>query len=200
IFHTIPHPSEVGYETWPKDAWKYSGGTNTWGEITIDEKRGIAYFPTGSPTYDYYGADRTGTNLFADCLLALDARTGKRLWHFQMVHHDLWDYDASAAPQLVTVLHNGKPIDAVAQATKTGFLYVFDRVTGKPLWPIEERRVPRSDMPGEQTWPTQPFPLAPPPFARQTFTEKDLSPFIDDPAERARFLDDIRHARNEGMF
>ena len=99
IFHTIPHPGEFGYDTWPKDAWKYSGGTNTWGEITLDEKRGIAYFPTGSPTYDYYGADRTGTNLFANCLLALDARTGKRLWHFQMVHHDLWDYDATLPPR-----------------------------------------------------------------------------------------------------
>ena len=107
-FHTIPHPGEVGYDTWPKDAWKYAGGTNTWGEITVDEKRGIAYFPTGSPTYDYYGADRIGSNLFGNCLLALDARTGKRLWHFQMVHHDLWDYDNNAAPQLITVRHNGK--------------------------------------------------------------------------------------------
>ena len=112
-FHTIPHPGEEGYDTWPKDAWKYAGGTNTWGEITVDEKRGIAYFPTGSPTYDYYGADRIGSNLFGNCLLALDARTGKKLWHFQMVHHDLWDYDNNAAPQLITVRHSGKVIDAV---------------------------------------------------------------------------------------
>ena len=123
-FHTIPRPGEEGYDTWPKDAWKYAGGTNTWGEITVDEKRGIAYFPTGSPTYDYYGADRIGSNLFGNCLLALDARTGKRLWHFQMVHHDLWDYDNNAAPQLITLRHNGTLIDAVAQSTKQGFLFV----------------------------------------------------------------------------
>ena len=142
-FHTIPHPGEFGYETWPPDAWKYIGGVNTWGEITVDPARGIAYFPLGSPTYDFYGADRHGANLFGSSLLALDARTGKRLWHFQMVHHDLWDYDNVAAPQLTTVRRNGKTIDVVAQAGKTGFLYVFDRVTGEPLWPIEERRVPR---------------------------------------------------------
>jgi quinoprotein glucose dehydrogenase len=200
IFHTVPHPGEFGYETWPKDAWKYSGGTNTWGEITIDEKRGIAYFPTGSPTYDYYGADRTGTNLFGNCLLALDARTGKRLWHFQMVHHDLWDYDASAAPQLVTVRHNGKQIDAVAQATKQGFLYVFDRVTGAPLWPIEERPFPKSDMPGEQAWPTQPIPSTLPPFARQKMTAADVNPYILTPQERASWKDQIASMRNEGLF
>jgi quinoprotein glucose dehydrogenase len=199
-FHTIPHAGEYGDETWPKEAWKTVGGANAWAELSVDEKRAIVYVPTGSPKYNFYGANRRGANLFGDCLLALDARTGKRLWHFQMVHHDIWDYDNATAPKLLTVRHDGKMVDIVAQAGKTGFLYVFDRVTGKPLWPIEERRVPRSDMPGEQTWPTQPFPLAPPPFARQTFTEKDLSPFIDDPAERARFLDDIRHARNEGMF
>jgi quinoprotein glucose dehydrogenase len=200
IFHTIPHPGEFGYETWPKDAWKYSGGTNTWGEITIDEKRGIAYFPTGSPTYDYYGADRTGINLFANCLLALDARSGKRLWHFQMVHHDLWDYDAAAAPQLITVRHNGKQIDAVAQATKQGFLYVFDRVTGQPLWPIEERPVPKSDMPGEHSWPTQPIPTVPAPFARQKMTAADVNPYILSPQERASWKVQVANMRNEGLF
>jgi len=199
-FHTIPHPGEPGYETWPKDAWKYSGGTNTWGEITLDEKRGIAYFPTGSPTYDYYGADRTGSNLFANCLLALNARTGKLLWYFQMVHHDLWDYDDTAAPQLVTVRHEGKRIDAVAQSTKQGFLFVFDRVSGKPLWPIEERRVPKSDMAGEQAWPTQPFPTAPPPFARQKMTSDDINPYILTAEERSRWKERMRHIRNEGMF
>jgi quinoprotein glucose dehydrogenase len=198
--HTIPHPGEFGYETWPKDAWKYAGGSNTWGEITIDEKRGIAYFPTGSPTYDYYGADRPGTNLFGNCLLALDARTGKRLWHFQMVHHDLWDYDASAAPQLITVRHSGKRIDAVAQATKQGFLYVFDRVTGKPLWPIEERPVPKSDMPGEKAWPTQPIPTVPPPFARQKMTAADVNPYILTLQEQASWKDRIASLRNEGLF
>lgn len=200
IFHTVPHTGEFGYDTWPKDAWKYSGGTNTWGEITLDEKRGIAYFPTGSPTYDYYGADRTGANLFANCLIALDARTGKRLWHFQMVHHDLWDYDATAAPQLFTVRHDGKLVDAVAESSKQGFLYVFDRVTGKPLWPIEERPVPGSEMPGEQAWPTQPFPTAPPPFARQKITPDDVNPYILTPDERARWKDRIALMRNEGLF
>ncbi len=199
-FHTIPHPGEFGYDTWPKDAWRYSGGTNTWGEISVDEKRGIAYFPTGSPTYDYYGADRIGSNLFANCLLALDARTGKRLWHFQMVHHDLWDYDATAAPQLITVMHEGKLVDAVAESSKQGFLYVFDRVTGKPLWPIEERPVPRSLMPGEQASPTQPFPTAPPPFARQKITTDDVNPYILSPEERTAWKARIAAMRNEGLF
>ncbi len=199
-FHTIPRPGEEGYDTWPKDAWKYAGGTNTWGEITVDEKRGIAYFPTGSPTYDYYGADRIGSNLFGNCLLALDARTGKKLWHFQMVHHDLWDYDNNAAPQLITVRHDGKLIDAVAQSTKQGFLFVFDRVTGKPLWPIEERPVPKSYMPGEQAWPTQPFPTAPPPYARQSMTADDVNPFILTAEERAAWKERISKMRNEGLF
>ena len=199
-FHTIPHPGEYGYDTWPKDAWRYAGGTNTWGEITIDEQRGIAYLPTGSPTYDYYGADRIGSNLFGNCLLALDARTGKRLWHFQMVHHDLWDYDNNAAPQLVTVRHNGTLIDAVSQSTKQGFLFVFDRVTGKPLWPIEERPVPASRMPGEQAWPTQPFPTAPPPYARQKMTADDVNPYILSAEERAAWKDRISKMRNEGLF
>ena len=200
IFHTVPHPGEVGYETWPKDAWKYTGGTNTWGEITLDEMRAIAYFPTGSPTYDYYGADRIGANLFANTLLALDARTGKRLWHFQTVHHDLWDYDLTAAPQLLTVKHDGKLVDIVAQSSKQGFLYVFDRVTGTPLWPMEERPVPESLMPGEQAWPTQPFPTAPPPFARQKITAGDVNPYILAPVERAAWSDRIASMRNEGLF
>jgi quinoprotein glucose dehydrogenase len=200
IFHTIPHPGELGYDTWPKDAWKYIGGTNTWGEISIDEKRGIAYFPLGSPTYDFYGADRKGAGLFGDCLLALDARTGKYLWHYQLVHHDLWDYDAVAAPQLITVHHDGKDIDAIAQAGKQGFLYVYDRVTGKPIWPIEERQVPKSDMPGEFASPTQPFPAAPPPFARQKFTADDINTFILSPEDRAKWKDRVSSARNEGIY
>jgi quinoprotein glucose dehydrogenase len=200
IFHTIPHPGEFGYDTWPKDAWKYIGGTNTWGEITIDEKRGIAYFPLGSPTYDFYGADRKGDGLFGDCLLALDARTGKYLWHYQLVHHDLWDYDAVAAPQLITIRHDGKDVDAVAQAGKQGFLYVFDRVTGKPIWPIEERKVPKSDMPGEAASPTQPYPTAPPPFARQKFTPDDIDPFILTAEQRVMWKDRISSARNEGLY
>ena len=177
-FHTVPHPGEFGYETWPKDAWRYAGGANNWADNSLDEKRGIVYIPTGSATYDYYGADRVGDNLFANSLLALDARTGKRLWHFQTVHHDLWDYDLVAAPQLITVRQGGKKIDAVAQSSKHGFLFVFDRVTGKPLWPIEERPVPKSDVPGEQTSPTQPFPTAPPPFSRQSVTPDDVNPYL----------------------
>lgn len=175
VFHTIPEPSEYGYDTWPKEAYKYIGGVNCWGEMSIDQKRGIVYVPLGSPTYDYYGADRIGANLFSDCIVALDARTGKRLWHYQTVHHDIWDYDITAAPQLITVDKNGKSIDAVAIATKQGFLYVFDRVTGEPLFPIEERPVPASDVAGEQAWPTQPHSTLPP-FTKQTVTVADLNP------------------------
>lgn len=198
-FHTIPHPGEPGYDTWPKDAWKKVGGANVWGELTVDEKRGIVFAPTASAKYNFYGADRSGANLFSDCLLALDARTGKRLWHFQMVHHDIWDYDEATAPKLLTVKHDGKTVDIVAQVSKQGFVWVFNRVTGEPLWPIEERAVPKSDMPGETTWPTQPFPVKPPPFARQKFTVDDLSPHLS-PEDRARFRDDILSARNEGLF
>ncbi|MEO8483264.1 MAG: PQQ-binding-like beta-propeller repeat protein [Acidobacteriota bacterium] len=199
-FHTIPHPGEFGYETWPKDAWNYIGGTNTWGEISVDPVRGIAYFPVGSPTYDYYGADRHGANLFGTSLLALDARTGQRLWHFQMVHHDLWDYDNTAAPQLTTIRHNGQLVDVVAQAGKTGFLYVFNRVTGEPIWPIEERPVPKSDVPGEASWPTQPFPTNPPPFAKQSLNENEINPYILTPEERASWKDRIAKARKGGLF
>ncbi|HET7696590.1 MAG TPA: PQQ-binding-like beta-propeller repeat protein, partial [Vicinamibacterales bacterium] len=158
-FHTVPRPGEFGYETWPKDAYKYIGGTNTWGEVSVDAERGIAFFPTGSPTFDYYGADRVGQNLFANCLIALDARTGKRLWHFQNVHHDLWDFDNVSAPQLTTIRKDGRNIDVVAMAGKTGYLYVFERATGTPIWPIEEKPVPtKTDVPGEVLWPTQPIP------------------------------------------
>ena len=198
-FHTIPHPGEFGYETWPEGAWKWAGGVNAWGEISIDERRGIAYFPLGSPTHDMFGGDRKGANLFGNSLLALDARTGKRLWHFQAVHHDIWDYDLTTAPKLLTVRHNGKPRDIVAQPTKFGLLYVFDRVTGEPLWPIEERPVPRSDVPGEQSWPTQPFPTKPPPFARLTFSPDDVNPYLDE-AERQRLREIVKNARNEGVF
>jgi quinoprotein glucose dehydrogenase len=198
-FHTLPHPGEFGYETWPKDAWTYVGGVNTWGEFAIDEKRGIGYFPLGSPTYDFWGGDRLGAGLFGDCLLALDLRTGKRLWHFQTVHHDLWDYDPTTAPKLLTVRHDGKMVDIVAQATKSGFVFTFDRVTGKPLWPIEERPVPKSEAPGEESWPTQPIPSKPPPFARQSFTEKDVNPYVSD-ADKERILEILKDANNHGIF
>jgi quinoprotein glucose dehydrogenase len=174
VFHTVPRPGEFGYDTWPKEAYKYLGGVDVWGEFTIDVKRGIAYLATASGKYELYGGDRHGDNLYANCLLALDARTGKRLWHFQTVHHDLWDTDPAAAPQLATVKHDGKTVDVVALASKNGFLYVFDRVTGKPLWPIEERPVPKSDVPGELASPTQPFPTVVPPFSRQSMTVKDM--------------------------
>jgi quinoprotein glucose dehydrogenase len=199
-FHTVPYPGEFGYDTWPKDAWRYIGGVNDWGELSLDEKRGIVYVVLGSPTYDLYGADRIGMGLFGDSLVALDARTGKRLWHFQEVHHDLWDSDPCSAPQLITVRHNGQLVDAVAQAGKTGFVYVFNRVTGEPLWPIEERPVPQSDVPGEQAWPTQPFPTAPPPFARQKMSADDVNPFLLTPEERATWKEKIASARNEGLF
>src|SRR5258706_6472221 len=198
-FHTIPRPGEFGYETWPKDAWKTAGGANAWGEISIDEKRGIGYFPLGSPTFDLYGADRKGANLYGDCILALDLRTGKRLWHYQVVHHDLWDYDPTTGPKLLTVKHDGKSVDIVAQATKFGLLYVFDRVTGQPLWPIEERPVPKSDVPGEESWPTQPVPTKPRPYSRLKLTVDDINPYVDE-AERARLKDVLLHARNEGVF
>jgi quinoprotein glucose dehydrogenase len=195
VFHTIPRPGEPGYDTWPKDAYKYMGGVDVWGEITVDEKRGIAYFPVASAKYELYGGDRPGNNLYADCILALDARTGKQLWHYQTVHHDVWDYDPNAAPQLVTVKHDGKTVDALAFASKNGFLFVFDRVTGKPLWPIEERPVPASDVPGEVTSKTQPFPTAPPPFARQGMTVKDMYDGFMRPEEKAWWTERLSKAR-----
>jgi glucose dehydrogenase len=200
-FHTVPRPGEFGYETWPPDAWKTVGGANNWGEQSIDEKRGIIYIPTGSGKYNFYGGYRKGANLFADCIIALDVRTGKRLWHFQTVHHDIWDLDNNSAPQLTTIRRNGRRIDVVAVASKTGYLYVFDRVTGKPIWPIEERPVPqKTTVPGESVWPTQPFPTAPPPFSRQKFTADDLNPYILTPEEREQFRRRILNARNEGPF
>lgn len=174
-FRTIPHPGEYGYETWPPDAWKTAGGANCWAGLAVDEARGIVFAPTGSAAFDFWGGDRIGQNLFANCLLALDAATGRRLWHFQAVHHDLWDRDFPAPPTLVTVEHEGRRVDAVAQTTKSGHVYVFERETGRPLFPIEERPAPKSDLLGEAAWPTQPIPLKPPPFARQWFTEETVT-------------------------
>ena len=174
-FHTIPHPGEFGYDTWPKDAWTYSGGANNWSGLALDEKRGIVFVPTGSASYDFYGANRVGDNLFANSLIALKADTGERIWHFQAVKHDVWDRDFPTPPTLVTVLRDGKQIDAVAQATKSGHVYVFERETGKPLFPIEYREVPASEVPGEVTAKTQPLPLKPPAFSRQLLTEDMLT-------------------------
>jgi quinoprotein glucose dehydrogenase len=195
VFHTIPRPGEDGYDSWPKDAYKYMGGVDVWGEISVDEKRGIAYFPVASAKYELYGGDRKGNNLYADCILALDARTGKHLWHFQTIHHDVWDYDPDAAPQLVTVKHDGKMVDAVALASKNNFLYVFDRVTGKPLWPIVERPVPQSDAPGEVTSKTQPFPTVVPPFGRQGMTVDDMYTGFMKPEDVAWWKDRLTKAR-----
>jgi glucose dehydrogenase len=198
-FHTVPRPGEVGYDTWPKDFWQRNGGGINWSELTIDEKRGIAFIPTGTGKWDYYGADRKGQNLFANSTIALDARTGKRLWHFQTVHHDLWDYDLPAGPKLLTVKHDGKNVDVVIQPSKQGFLYVLNRVTGEPIWPMVERPVPQSDIPGEASWPTQPFPSKPPPFARQALTENDLNPYMPK-EEQDMWRERIHNARNEGLF
>lgn len=178
-FRTIPFPGESGYETWPPDAYKYIGGANVWTGMAVDEKRGIVFCPTGSAAFDFWGGDRHGENLYANCLLALDAKTGRRIWHYQLVHHDLWDRDLPAPPNLITVRHRGKKMDAVAQVTKSGHVFVFNRETGEPLFPIEERPVPPSTLQGEFAWPTQPIPEKPAPFSRQLLTEDlitDLSP------------------------
>jgi quinoprotein glucose dehydrogenase len=178
-FNTIPQPGEAGHETWPPEAYKSVGGANVWTGFALDETRGLVFCPTGSAAFDFWGGDRTGQNLYANCLIALDASSGKRVWHFQFVHHDLWDRDLPAPPNLITVTHDGRKIDAVAQVTKSGHVFVFERETGKPLFPIEERPVPPSDLPGESAWPTQPFPLKPAPFSRQVFSRDqitDLSP------------------------
>jgi quinoprotein glucose dehydrogenase len=197
-FHTVPLPGEYGYETWPKDAWRYAGGANSWGGMSIDEERGLVFFGTGSPTYDFYGADRSGINLFGNCIVALDAATGKRKWHYQTVHHDLWDYDLPAPPNLVKIKKDGKTIDAVAQTSKVGFLYILDRETGEPLFPIEEKPVPQSDVPGEHTWPTQPIPAIPKPYARQYLSENDLSDFSQ--SSNDSVLKVYRSLRYDGLF
>ncbi len=198
-FHTIPHPGEYGYDTWPEDAYMKIGAANAWSNMAVDTRREIVYIPTGAPSYHFYGGNRQGDNLFANTLLALDARTGKRVWHFQAIHHDIWDYDLAMGPKLLTVRHDGQQIDAVALAGKHGFLFVFDRENGKPLFPIEERPTPRSDVPGEYASPTQPWPVELPPFARISLSAEELSPYAD-PEERQSWANRIRSARNEGLF
>ncbi len=191
VFNTIPLKGEFGAETWPENARERNGGANCWGGMALDEARGIVYVPTASPSFDFYGADREGQNLFANCLLALDARTGQRIWHFQTTHHDLWDRDNGSPPNLLTVSHGGKTIDAVALATKLGYVFVFNRETGEPLFPIEEVPVPtRSSMPGEKPWPTQPFPVKPAPFVRQGFKERYITDVT--PELNQYFKDEIR--------
>ena len=176
-FKTVPEAGEYGNDTWENESWKYEGHTNAWAPFTVDSVRGLVYLPIGTPSDDWYGGERKGAGLFGETLLCLDARTGRRVWHFQTAHHGLWDYDLPAPPNLVTVNHDGKKVDIVVAPTKQGFLFVFDRVTGKPLWPIEERAVPPSDVPGEASWPTQPFPTRPAPISRQGFSLDDLIDF-----------------------
>ena len=197
-FHTIPHPDEFGYGTWPPNAWKTAGSANNWAGMALDEHRGIVYVPTGSAVFDFYGADRVGDDLFADTLLALDAKTGKRLWHFQGVHHDIWDRDFPSPPALLSVRHNGGCVDAVAQITKQGFLYLLDRTTGKPLFPIEERPYPASQVPGEVTAPTQPSPVMPAPFTRQMLIQELLTTRTPEAHERA--VKEFATFRSGGQF
>lgn len=199
VFHTIPMPGEEGYDTWPKEAYTNVevGGGNNWSGMAIDQQRGILYVPTGSAAFDFYGGNRAGVNLFTNCLLALDARTGKRIWHYQFVHHDILDRDPPAPPNLVTIYRQGKAVDAVVQVTKQGYVFVFDRENGSPLFPIEERPAPVSDVHGERAWPTQPVPLKPMPYARQTFSEQDVSPLAEN---RQELIDSLKRSRSEGPF
>src|SRR5216683_1200339 len=197
-FHTIPHPGEFGYETWPRDAWKYSGAANNWAGMALDSQRGIVYVPTGSAAFDFYGANRIGDNLFANCLLALNAETGERIWHFQGVKHDLWDRDFPSPPALLTVKRGGQNVDAVAQTTKQGFVYLFDRTSGKPLFPIEYQKYPPSTVPGEVAASDQPLPARPAPYARQLLTEDMLTNRTPEAHQWA--LEHFRKFRSEGQF
>lgn len=194
IFHTIPRPGEFGNDEWQGNSWRTTGGANDWGGMTLDEKRGWVFVSTGSAAFDFYGGQRLGSNLFANCVIALDAATGKRIWHYQIVHHDLWDRDLTCAPALVTLNIDGKQVDAAVQPTKFGQLFVLDRETGRPLFPVEERPVPPSDVPGEKAWPTQLQVLKPPPYARQTFTEDDITDIS--PEAHASVLDTFKKCRS----
>jgi quinoprotein glucose dehydrogenase len=201
IFHTIPHPGEPGYETWEDpNAYKFIGGANVWSGFSLDEKRGIVYGCTGSASYDWYGGNRVGNNLYADCLLALDAKTGKLIWHFQDIHHDVWDKDIPSAPALVTIKKDGKDIEAVAITTKTGFIFTFDRVTGKPVYDIVEKPVPTfTDLAGEKLSKTQPYPSLPAPFMSQHLTEADLNPYLPD-SSKQQVLKAFRSYKTDHMF
>lgn len=198
IFHTIPHPGESGHDTWPADAWKSAGAANNWAGLVIDQQRGLAFIPTGSPSFDFWGGNRHGDNLYADCLLALDALTGQRKWHFQFTHHDLWDRDPPAAPVLCTVMHAGRKVDAVVQITKSGHVWAFDRDTGASLFTWQEVPVPVSQLIGETTSPTQPLPLKPAPFTRQLFTEAEATDRT--PAAREAVLTRLRSVNPHVLF
>jgi len=199
VFHTVPRIGEFGSDTWPEKDREKFGGVHNWSEFTVDPELGIAYIPTGTARYDFYGGNREGNNLFANSLIALDANTGKRIWHYQLVHHDLWDFDLPNAPKLMTIHKDGKDIPVVIQATKQGFVFVFNRLTGEPIWPIEERPVPASDVPGEKASPTQPFPTLPEPFARQSFTANDINPYLPK-EDQEKLREGLKTWRNEGLF
>ena len=197
-FHTIPQAGELGHETWQENAWKDRTGANVWSIMSVDSDHGLVFLPIGSASYDFYGADRQGTDLFSNSLVALDAATGKLVWYYQMVHHDIWDYDMPAQPVLITVRRGGREIPAVAQVTKMGFVFILDRLTGKPLFPVEERRVPESNVPGEAAWATQPFPLKPPPLVRQRFSQADISEVTKESHQYCEEL--ARSLKNHGMY
>ena len=199
VFHTVPQKGEFGYETWPENGHEDFGGVHNWSESTVDEQLGMVFIPTGTARYDFYGGNREGQNLFANSVVALDAETGKRVWHFQTIHHDLWDWDIPQAPKLMTIRKDGKDVPILIQATKQGYLYVFDRRDGTPIWPIVETPVPASNVPGEKAYPTQPIPSWPKPFARQSFTEADINPHIAE-EDKAKLRELFKIARNEGMF
>jgi quinoprotein glucose dehydrogenase len=198
VFHTIPRPGEFGYETWSPEAYKNTcvGAANCWAGMAVDRARGVIYVSTGSASPDFWGANRKGNNLFADCLLALDGRTGKRLWHYQFVHHDLWDMDLPAPPNLVSLRQNGRKVAAIAQVTKFGRVFVLDRISGNPIFPIEEVPVPTSNLPGEQSSLAQPLPTIPAPFVRPALGEDDISPYAENRAE----LIDLFHRADRGLF
>lgn len=197
-FHTVPREGEFGHDTWEDGSWKERGGANAWGGFSVDEQRGIVFCGVGSAAFDFYGGDRKGKNLFANCTLALDARTGRRLWHFQTLHHDLWDHDIPVYPNLVQVTHDGRQIDAVAQVTKTAYVFLFDRETGKPLFEVEERPVLPSDVPGEEAWPTQPIPVRPPPISRTEFNKDDVTDIS--PESRDYVLNRLKELRSGPAF
>jgi quinate dehydrogenase (quinone) len=199
VFHSIPRPGEFGADTWPAGFTENAGGGHNWSEFTVDDENGIVFVPFGTARYDFFGGNRAGNNLFANSLVALDAKTGRRLWHFQMIHHDMWDYDLPQSPKLLTIRQNGQPVQVVAQGSKQGFLYVFDRKTGRPIYPIEEKPVPKSDLPGEHASPTQPIPTKVKPFARQSFTEKDVNPYLPKDEQEA-IKEKLRGYRMEGIY
>ena len=197
-FHTIPQKGELGNETWENEAATYTGHTNVWAPMSLDEARGLLYLPVSTPSNDFFGGRRLGANLFGESIVCLDANTGIRKWHYQIVHHGLWDYDPPGNPVLVTLNVDGRKVDAAVQLTKTGFAFVFDRLTGQPVWPIEERSVPQTDVPGEHSWPTQPFPTKPPAFTEQGFTAADVVDFT--PAIKEAALDHIKSYRQGPLF